>query len=795
MLKNYLITTFQYLQKNKAFSVINLIGLTLGLTVSFFALLYVNFEMSYDSYHENADHIYRVVTDVKSSTGIDYRGSALPLAPAIQDAFPEVKASTRIVLDYLIIQKEGGAASEEKIAYADSSFFSVFTFPFVSGNANKSLNVPFNIVLSKSSAKKYFGDADPVGQIILINGKERAYVTGVMKDIPHNSHFRVDMLVSISTLLDVWNPGLATRWISARASTYLLLYENANVADLQQEFPSFIEKHYDQHEFRYTLLLEPLKDVYLHGKPRGSRSGSAVTGNPNNLYILSVVAGFVLLIASFNFVNLTTAFSLHRAREIGVRKILGASRGQLIIQFLSDAMLLSVSACLLSIVLMILLMPLFHQLSGKVIEFSILKNISDIGWFVLLAITIGLLSGIYPAIFLSGFKPINSIKGKLPYSSKGIGLRSILVLSQFSVSIILVVGTLVVFQQLHFMQTQALGFRKDHNVVIDFQFDRKVKRHLATIKDQLTSLPGVTAASVSSCIPGRSNHTLDTEIENADHVNQASRLGAYFVDADFLHQYQIKIIVGRPFSNNIAADSTEAMIINEAAVKWLGYHSSEDAIGKKFTQWGRTGIIIGVVRDFHFQSFREEVQPLTFQMGDMETFLSLTVSAENRAAIIDGVEKKWNQIAGGIPMTYFFADDAYDAQYESEASFGKLFLSFAALAIVLSCLGLVGLSAFSTAQRTKEIGIRKVLGSSVPQILGLLSKDFLVLIVVAMIIAIPVSWVSMNRWLEGFAYRIDISWWLFAVAGTTVASVAFVSISYQTLKAANANPVKSLKNE
>jgi putative ABC transport system permease protein len=650
-------------------------------------------------------------------------------------------------------------------------------------------------VLSESSAKKYFGDADPLGKMLLINGKDRAYVTGVMKDIPHNSHLRVDILLSLFTLLKVWNPDLATRWISARASSYVLLHQNTSASSLQQQLPAFVEKHYDQHEFQYTLLLEPLKEVYLHGKPRGSRSGSAITGNPDTLYILSIVAGFVLLIAAFNFVNLTTSFSLQRAKEIGVRKVLGATKGQLIVQFLSDAVLLSLSACALSIMLVILLMPFFQQLSGKVIEFSLLKNISDIGWFALLALAIGVLSGIYPAFFLSGFNPVSSLKGKLISTSKGIGLRRSLVLLQFSISIILVVATLVVFQQLFYMQTQQLGFKKDHRVVIDFQFDLNVKKHAETIKEQLTGLPGVTEASISSCIPGRSNHKLDTELENADNTIQASRLDAYFVDPDFFRQYAIEVIAGRPFSKEIATDSAQAMMVNEATVKSLGYQRAEDVLGKKFAQYGRIGIIIGVVRDFHFRSFREEVQPLTFQMGDMETFLSLTVSDINPAPILTNIEKKWNEVGGGIPMIWFFGDDAYDAQYVPEERFGKLFLTFAALAIVLSCLGLVGLTAFSTVQRTKEIGIRKVLGSSVSGILGVLSKDFLRLIIVAVVIAIPVSWFSMNRWLEGFAYRITISWWLFVVAGLTVVVVAFASISYQTLKAANANPIKSLRSE
>lgn len=777
------------------FTIINLIGLTIGLTVSFFTWLYVDFELNYDAYHKHADQIYRVVTDVKSNAGIDHRGSAVPLAPAMKESFPEVKAATRIILDYLIIQKEGGSASEEKIAYADSTLFSVFTFPMVKGTANKALNVPFNIVLTESAAARYFGEEDPIGKVMVINGKDRAYVTGVMKDIPHNSHFRVDMLVSLSTLLVAWNPDMATRWISARASSYVLLNDHANISSLENQLPAFVASHYNQHEFQYTLLLEPLRRVYLYGLPRGSRSGSAITGNPQTVYILSVVAAFVLLIACFNFINLTTALSMQRAKETGVRKSLGASRTHLILQFLSDAIVLSMSACFVSILLVSLSMPFFQLLSGKVIEFSILKNIDDIGLFVLLAVVIGITSGIYPALFLSGFNPISSLKGRLSSPSKGLGLRRALVITQFSVSIILVVGTLVVFEQLRFMQAGDLGFKKDQKVVVDFQFDINVFKHAESIKEQLTALPGVVEASISSCIPGRSNHKLDTEIENADNINQVSRVDAYFVDAEFFHLYGIEVIAGRPFSNLIASDTTEAMIVNESATRWLGYKQAGDAIGRKFKQWGRTGVIIGVVRDFHFQSFREKVQPLTFQMGDLSTFLSLTIADENAANAMVAVEKKWNEVAGGIPMTYFFADDAYDAQYAADTRFGMLFLSFAALAIALSCLGLIGLSTFNTAIRTKEIGIRKVLGSSVTQILGLLSKDYVILILLAAAIAFPLSWFSMNKWLEGFAYRTNISWGLFVIASVIVLVMALGSILVQTLKAANANPANTLKSE
>lgn len=799
MLKNYLKTTLTYLWNHKSFSIINLIGLTSGITACFFTLVYVNFELSYDSYHINADNIYRFVTDVKTASGIDYRTSSAPMAPAVKEAFPEVKAAARFYLDHLVVQREEISFSEEKIAYADSTLFSVFTFPLVSGVPSKVLNAPFNVVLTETCVRKYFGAEDPVGKTLIINGKDKGCISGIMKDIPHNSHFRVDMLVSLSTLFKVADPLIEDDWSRLGCYTYLLLSENCNPSQLSAKLPDLIMPHLDQSRAEYIFSLEPLKDVYLHGKSRGRRSGSSISGNINNVYIFSLVAVFVLFIACFNFMNLTTAFSMHRAKEVGIRKIFGASRKQLIIQFLSDAILLSITAFVFSLILIALLWPFFNELSGKIVSQGLSGQLTYIGWLLLLSIGLGLLSGISPAIFISGLKSIRQPKSRFTSSRTG-GLRKTLVIAQFSISTILVVGTIVIFNQLHFMRNQPLGFKKDHMLVIDFQFDKRVSEHLESIKHELKTLSGITAVSTSSAIPGRPNHKLDTRIENFHSDMDVARYDAYFVDSDFMNQYEIKVIAGKQFTDKIqsyADPENIEMLINEAAVKRLGYFNPEDIIGKTIAQWGNKGMVTGVVKDFHFQSFREEVQPLTFQQGnkDMLTFMTISLSTDNLPATLGALERKWKKTVPGLPMAYFFADDAFNAQYIAEKRFRNLFISFALLAIIISSLGLFGLSAFSITQRTKEIGIRKVLGSSVVEVVNLLVKDFLSPVIIAFIIAIPVSGYLMSKWLEEFAYRINISYGVFIQACLMVVFVAFTTICFRTIKAAKANPVKSIRIE
>lgn len=797
MFRHYFKTAFRFAKNHKGYFGINLTGLAVGMCVCFFASLYVNFELSYDSYHEKADRIYRLVTDVKTSTGTFHQSSSGPMASAMRASFPEVQGATRIFLDYLIVRSDDLNAAEENIAYADSTLFSVFTLPLIHGDPKTILNAPWNIVLSETAARKYFGFTDPIGKTLLINSSQTAYVTGLMKDMPYNSHWRVDILISMPSLLGdgAQYASWMSPWKRFGFYTYLLLPENYGASLLRSKLPEFVKRLGDKSDAKYALQLEPLDRIYLHSEPRGSRTGSSVHGSISNVYIFSVVAAFVLFIACFNFINLSTAFSLHRAKEIGVRKVLGSSRRQLIIQFLSDAVLLCVLAFFLALFMCILFLPAFNSLAGKIITHNIFEHWNYVTIFFLLALTIGFLSGLYPAFFISGFHPISSLKGRFVSGSQGRVLRKGLVAAQFCIAIILIASTIVVYLQLDHMKNHALGFRKDHMLVIDYQFDHRINNREELLKQELSGISGIGGISRSSSIPGRANHTFPTQIINADNENQELQSDLYSVDYDFLKQFEIEVLEGRPFSKAFAGDVRKSMLINEAAAKALGYHDLKDAIGQRFVQRGDTGLIIGVIKDFHFHSFKEKVRPLTLQVvPGMLTCMTLNISSENLQATIKELESKWRELVP-VPFIYFFADEAYNKQYIAEERFGKLFLCFAGLAIMISCLGLVGLSSFSITQRTKEIGIRKILGSSAYGIVQLLTKDLLILVVVALLIAVPIAWFASTRWLEDFAYRINISWWIFLLTAFTVFLVAFVTLSFQTVKAALANPVESLRFE
>ena len=795
MIRHYLKTTFRYLSEHKIFSAINLIGLATAMCVVYFALLYVNFELSYDTFNTNADRIYRISTDVETAAGINYETTSGPMAEALQTSFPEVKTATRIFLDYYIVQKDENNYGEESIAYADSSVFSVFSFPLIRGNAATVFSAPYTMVLSETAAKKYFGTTDCLGKTLTLDGKIPATVTGIMKNIPQNSHFRTDIFLSMSSLIQ---PGTnwMTNWSRFGFSTYVLLNKNANEAQVEKKLSAFVNEHPLGGNLHYSLSMEPLTDLYLHGKSRSNKAGGTAVGSYMNIYIFSLVALLVLLIACFNFINLTTAFSLKRAKEIGVRKVMGASKKQLTFQFLADAVILSLLSFVVAVFLCSLLLPWFNELTGKTISTGIFTNIKYLGLFLLMSIGVGFLSGIYPAFFLSGFQPITNLKGKFANSTKGLFLRKWLVVAQFTISIVLIVATIIVYQQLNFMENENLGFKKEHNLVIDFHYDNRIIDHHEMVDEELTKIPGILSASVSSGIPGRPNKKFPTTIEGINNEKQEFQADAYFVDDNFLKQYGIEVIAGRGFSKNFANDLNGSMVINEATVKHLGFTNPEDAIGKRFWQRGGTGLIIGVVKDFHFHSLHEEIQPLTMQISPgFFTFLTLGISSDNIQQTIKSLKNKWASIAPGLPMIYFFSDQTFNAQYASDDRFGKLFFCFASLAILISCLGLLGLTSFNTIQRTKEIGIRKVLGASATGIVKLLAKDFIVLVAIAFLIASPIAWFGMHYWLNNFPYRISIGYEYFILAGAMALSVAIFTISFQAIKAALANPVDSLRSE
>ena len=781
---------------NKIFSLINIIGLVTGICVCFFALLYVHFELNHDTYNLQADNIYRVVTDVKTPTGVSYESTSAPVGPAMKAAFPEVKDMARVFMDDMILQSNPNNANKEEIAYADSSVFKVFTWPLVRSNPRHIFDAPGNVVISQTAAKRYFGHTDPLGQTLLINGKVKAMVTGVMKDIPYNSHLRVDFIFSISTLITLDDEGWNRRWNHFGFYTYLLLQDGQSRASLQSKLPAFVNANFNNDEFKYQLALEPLKGVYLYGKSRGHRTGSSATGSISNVYIISVVAILVLFIACFNFINLTTAFSLQRAKEIGVRKVLGASKYQLMLQFFIDAIILCLISFFIALLLAVFLLPLFNQLVGTVVASNIFANLQNILWLFFIAVIVGISSGAYPALFLSGFKPISSLKGKIGSSGTGLILRHSLVVAQFAISIFLIIATGIVYMQLNFMQNQQLGFQKNHKLVIDYQFDSRINQHADRVKQQLMSIPGVSMISFSSSIPGTSNNQFNTFIQNSKDENQQQKTDAYFIDDSFLKQFHINVIAGRAFSKDMAADSMKSMLINEAMLKSLGFSNANDAIGKRFTQLHHQGTIVGVIKNFHIHSFVETVPPLTLRVDPGHlTNITIDITSANVKSTVSRLQAVWKNIAPGLPFIYFFADEAYNQQYIAQERFGQLFICFAVVAVVISCLGLLGLSAYNIAQRKKEIGIRKILGASVTNITLMLSKDFVKLIVIALLITSPVSWWLMHNWLQNFAYRINIPLWVFISSGLAAVFIALFTISFQSIKAAIANPVTNLRSE
>jgi putative ABC transport system permease protein len=793
MLKNYFKTTFRYFWNHKTFSLINITGLATGICVCFFALLYIHFELNHDTYNQKADNIYRLVTDIRTPSGINYESTSTPIGPAIKAEFPEVKDVARVFMDDMILQSNPDNPTKEEVAYADSSAFKIFSWPLLRGNINQLFNAPCNVVLSETAAKKYFGKADPMGQTMMINGETKATVTGIMKDIPYNSHLRVDIIFSITTLVDKdWDHN----WTRFGFYTYLLLQPGQSAAALRAKLPAFVKANMDQTEFKYQLSLEPLKKVYLYGKPRGHRTGASASGSITNVYIVSVIAILVLFIACFNFINLTTAFSLQRAKEIGVRKVLGASKGQLVFQFFMDAIVLCLVSFIIALLFAMLLLPLFNQLVGTMVADSIFHNLQNILWLLVLAVVVGILSGAYPALFLSGFKPISSLKGKTGSSGTGLVLRRSLVVAQFSISIFLILATTVVYMQLNFMQNQQLGFQKDHKLVVDYQFNPHVNEHIESIKQQLTGVPGVGPVSFSSSIPGTTNNQFNTIIENSKGEKQQQKPDVYFIDDVFLKQFHIDVIAGREFSKNLATDSMRSMLINQSMLKSLGFKNADEAIGKHFTQLHHEGEIVGVIKDFHNHSLLETVQPLTIRVDPSHlTNVTIDITSPDVRSTVEKLESEWKKIAPNVPFVYFFADEAYNNQYIAQERFGKLFTCFAVIAILISCLGLLGLSAFNTTQRKKEIGIRKVLGASVGSITAMLSKDFVRLILIALLIASPISWWAMHSWLQSFAYRINIPLWVFLFSGAAAIFIALLTISFQSIKAAIANPVKSLRND
>ena len=791
MLKNYLKIAFRSLWRHKAFTFLNMTGLAIGMSAFFLIEQYVRFEHSYDDFVTKKDRIYRLVTDLKSSAAtLHWSSTSMPMAINIKAEYPEVENIVRLHGMTALLKRGDIKFEEQKTIFADSSLFAIFNFPMLQGDAATALKEPFSVVLSESTAKKYFGDANPIGQTMqFTDSGYNAKVTGVMQDIPENSTIKADLFVSMSTRKR-FRDSLDYRWGNFGEKSYLLLKPGANPAGLQAKLPSFMERHlgptFKAQQEEYVLFLEPLKDTYW------STRGGFVNGSRTNAMVFSIIGIFILLIACINFVNLTTARSVERAKEVGIRKVIGAARFQLTSQFLGESIVICLLAFLLAILLCSALLPLFNQLAGKTVSTGVISQPASLLTLLAIALLIGLLAGIYPALVLSSFRPIASLKGRFSSGTRGLFLRRSLVVFQFTVSIVLIIGTVVVYSQLNYMRNQDLGFSKDQFLVVDEQNDT----HKVALRQEIAALPNVQSTSFSGSVPGQGTWSAYSKIENARGEMQAADMDLTYVDFGYLEQYKMRLLAGRFFDKNIATDTMQAMIINEAALKLFGYATPQAAIGRRFDQWGKKGMIIGVIKNYNFVGLQQEIQPLSICLDFNDcNFLSAKVGTHDLPGTIAAIKAKWDQLTTDRPFHYFFLDEAFDQQYRAEERFGRLFINFAVLAVLISCLGLLGLASYTTLQRTKEVGVRRVLGASVAGIVRLLSVDFLRLVGIAFLIAIPIAWFFMNKWLQDFAYKAALSWWIFAGAGFAAVAIAFATISWQAIKAAVANPVKSLRSE
>ncbi|WP_299903058.1 ABC transporter permease [uncultured Aquimarina sp.] len=793
MIRNYFKIAWRNLWRRRGFTFINITGLSIGMTASFLMLLYVSFELSYDNFHSKTDNIYRVVADIKTpSDNIEANITAWAVPPNLEKDFPEITSAVRINDLNMIVRKDDLKFKETNAIAADSSFFSVFDFELVQGNPKEVLKKQFSIVLSETTAKKYFGNQNPVGKSLKITEEGfNSVVTGVMKDFPENSHIQADMILSLTTFTQNLDKELDTRWGSYDAAAYVLVNPNTNIDQLTSKFPAFLEKHsgefMKQSKMFVTLHLEPLKTLYLQST-RGGTGGGSMT----NVYIFSIIAIFILLIASINFINLTTARSVERAKEVGIRKVMGAEKQQLSLQFIGESIITCLIAFCITTVLTMLILPFFNDIAGKVISQGLFSNYSNIFKLFGISLAIGIFAGIYPSIVLSSFKPIQVLKGNFSTGGKGVLLRKSLVIIQFTISIILITGTIIIYNQMEYMRNQELGFNKDQLLILEAESSTS---QLA-LKNAISNISGVKFTSLGSSVPGGGNSSAYSEIENKSGDLQIANLDLYFVDHDYIPQFDLEILAGRAFSKDFASDSTKAMIINEETVKLLGYSDPQNAIGAKFKQWGREGQVIGVIKNFHFNSLHDQIGPLTMRMEtNRNDLITVKLASNNMKQTIGEIEKLWESFLPEQPFDYYFLDDAFNEQYESEERFGNLFLYFASLAILISCLGLLGLAAYSTLQRKREIGIRKVIGASVSEIVNLLSKDFLKLVMIAFAIASPIAWYVMHNWLQNFAFRIDIQWWMFLLSGGSAILIAIFTVSFHAVKASLSNPVNALRTE
>jgi putative ABC transport system permease protein len=797
MFLNYLKISFRNILKHKGFSFITVFGLAVGLAAFIIIALYVQFELSFDGYHENADRIYRMVREKPTSEATVFTKTAVtpaPLGPALKEEFPEVAAYARLFKSQNVLITSGEEHFLEKRFYwADPGIFDIFSLPMIKGNPAAALDDPSAVLMSERTARKYFGDSNPLGKVVNIFGGNDFKVAGVFSDMPANSHFIMDVIVPYKTFFKITNNDI-TSWGSNFTYTYFMLREGADAKALESKCPAFLDKYVYQYynvpnHQKNRVSIQPLTSIHLFShRNEEIESNNDIT----NIILFSSLALLFLFIACINYMNLVTARSRKRSREVGIRKVVGAQRRQLIKQFLGESVAMTVLAMIFSVIIVQLTLPVFNQLVERDLSFNPLTSPQLFISLMVLILLVGLLSGSYPALRISGFKPASVLSGTATGGTKGSRFRNVLVLTQFSITIIFLIFTFIVNAQLKFVKNRDMGYGRDQILTMEVQ-DRDIGRNIQAIKTELKKHTDIMAVSTSFRLP----NNID-EHNNADWpgrpADKVFHIYYNMADYEFVDLFDIQIVEGRNFSREFPSDANGAFLVNEAAVKAAQW---ESPIGQEFYRWGnKVGKIVGVMKDFHLHSLHRPIDPLYIYLDpEQYSYISIKMKSTDIPATIAYVKGVMKKIVPNCPFEYTFFDEVFARDYYTEQRMSTIFGSFAVLAIIVACLGLLGLASYEAEQRTKEIGIRKVLGASGPKIFLLLSKEFLKWVVLANIIAWPIAYIIIRQWLQEFAYRVNIGFTLFVFAAVLALAIAVLTVSYQSIRAARANPVEALKYE
>jgi putative ABC transport system permease protein len=808
MLSNYFKIFIRNLRKNPGYILINILGLAVGMAASLLILMFVHHELSYEDFHEKKDRIFRVSRAFMNQEGevnLHLGHTAPPFGPLLKSDFAnEIEQAVRLANTNIVLKNGDEVFEEEHVFFADPEVFEVFTWKLLDGNPRTALSSPDGLVLSESMAKKYFGQTDVLGksmEVMIDNIRFDVQITGIMEDIPDNTHLQPDFLASIEPVINFYGGYEATmrNFGSNSFSTYVLTREGTSPEEIESQFPTFLDRHIQESSSGVKastwtkLQLWPLSSIHLH-----SNLDSEVQPNSSieYVYIYSAIAIFILLIACVNFMNLATARSAKRAMEVGLRKVMGADKSILIKQFMGETIFMTLMGLVVALVLVFIALPTFSNFTDKELSMGMLAQGKYIAMILGMVLLVGLVAGSYPSLFLSGFQPVQVLKGTYKIGSVHEKFRSLLVVGQFAISIMLIIAVLVVLNQLDFMKNKDLGFDKESVLVLPAY--NELTENFDILRERYIAHPGITELALGSRVP--SGKLLDSQGAQAEVRGELTtldvRISDVHVSHTFFQTFGIDFVAGRDFDYRLASDSLQAFILNESAIRAIGWGSPEEAMDKQFNYGNRRGYVVGVTKDFHFESLHQPISPMVFMIPDDRfNSVAIKIREEQKEEVVAYLREEWLALKPDFPFNYFTVEDRFAQQYEAEERVGAVFGFFAGLAILISILGLFGLSAYATEQRVKEIGIRKVMGASVISILLLLGKDFLKLVLFGFLIAIPIAWFGMGKWLDNFAYSISVSWIIFLVAGLSAMLVAALTISSQTIRAALINPVDAFKVE